>query len=77
VLKYFDAADGVADGISLQFSPGVIEFDQIVIPKSANFLVEVRISRIDPALSATASATRVRESRFVTLMARIIVVQNR
>ena len=36
---------------------GVIDFDQRVIPKSTNFLVEVRTPRLGPAPSATPSAT--------------------
>jgi len=41
----------------LQFTQGVIEFDQRVLPKRTNFLVEVRTARLDPAPSATVSAT--------------------
>jgi len=41
----------------LQFTQMVTEFDQRVIPKRHISLVEIRILRLDPAPSATASAT--------------------
>jgi len=57
MLTFFGVADGVADEMPLQFSQRVIEFDQRVILKPANFWVEVRTSRLDPAPSAMALAT--------------------
>ena len=57
MLTFFGVADGVADGMPLQITKWVIEFDHGVIPKTTNFLVEVSTSRLDPAPSATVSAT--------------------
>jgi hypothetical protein len=45
VLKFFGVADGVADGMPLRFTQGVIEIDQGVIPKRTIFMVEIRTSR--------------------------------
>ena len=42
----------------LQFTQGIIEIDERVMPKSTDFLVEVRTLRLDPDPSATPSATR-------------------
>jgi hypothetical protein len=49
VLKFFGAADGVADEMPFANCARVIEIDQRVIPKGTNFLVEVRTSTIDLA----------------------------
>jgi hypothetical protein len=73
VLKFFGAADGVADEMPLLFSHGVIEFSQRVISESTNFWVEFATSRLDLAPSATASATheisRSRQVQCRTLLA--------
>jgi hypothetical protein len=43
----------------------VIEIEQRIISKTTNFLAEVRTSRLDPAPSATASATYQYSERFL------------
>jgi len=57
VFEVSGVADGVADGMPLRFTQEVIQIDQRVIPKRAIFMVKDRTSTIDPAPSATASAT--------------------
>jgi len=57
MLIFSGVADGVADGMPLQFTQGAVEFDKRVIRKGAILMVEVRTSRLDLNPSATASAT--------------------
>jgi hypothetical protein len=81
VLKFFGVADGVADGMPLQFTQEVNVFDQKAIPKRHNFLVDIRTSRIEPAPSATATATHEdstsRRLQYRTLLATLAKLSSR